>query len=173
MYNAYKQANVPLNKDQIIIFTKNIPQYVDYFMKIKKPDENSNARLKFNKYGDYIGHSTEPKPDIEIIPADLAIEDINFNFINYLNKIINKLKNNNINTYFIHPSYIEVGDLYPKYEQTDLILRNNLNCEFLSTPKDFMYTEEYFFDSSYHLTFDSRAIRTAQIIEKLEFLKNQ
>ena len=30
VYNAYQQANVPLNKDQIIIFTKNISQYVNY-----------------------------------------------------------------------------------------------------------------------------------------------
>ncbi len=84
------------------------------------------------------------------------------------------LQSKNIDVYYVFPNYIkseyEKNEKAIKQLEDDLL--NDLMIEIISTPEDFIFDDNLFFDSIYHLNKKGREIRTDKLIEVIKKNKN-
>ena len=73
------------------------------------------------------------------------------------------------NVLFMYPSYplSEFQHNQKSIEHLDMQFQHNLNCSILCSPKDFVFPDNDFFDTAYHLNELGKEKRTEIIIELL------
>ena len=126
------------------------------------------SRSSFNKYGDMVAHlNLKPKENL----ADKEV--FNYQYweeIKSINEFAKYVQKRNAKVYFMYPN-MTVGE-YNKnqkvIERLSSDIEKNMKVEKLNTPTSFVYPENLFFDTVYHLNKDGRAINTKKIIELMK-----
>lgn len=126
------------------------------------------SRKGFNHYGDVISHLDK------VSPAELNDKTL-FTYrywegIDELNKFYEEAKARGVHVFFTYPDYASSA-----FSENEKIinhlaadLKKNLEIEILNSPSDFVYPDDYFFDTIYHLNKLGREKRTASFIEILK-----
>lgn len=133
---------------------------------------NKNANLyssrAFNKYGDFVAH-------LNLLPYEVLNDKANFNYkywtgIDNLNKLYHFARSKNVAIYYVFPNYP-----LPEYEKNMNVLNrhfddlyHNLEMEILNEPLDFIYENEYFYNTVYHLNKEGREKRTQKLIDLIK-----
>ncbi|GHV78821.1 hypothetical protein AGMMS49944_06120 [Spirochaetia bacterium] len=125
------------------------------------------TRDGFNEYGDYIKHlETENQP----IPPAEPLGNINAKYLSAFFRIADSLAEQGIQVLISYPSYEEVS--YKNSEDTileiDAALRTKENITVISSPDNYCFPTEYFYNTVYHLNAKGREIRTTRLIEDLK-----
>ncbi|MDR3337875.1 MAG: hypothetical protein LBT16_11810 [Treponema sp.] len=139
----------------------------------RPPNPLAKSGDGFNEYGDYVKHlEIENQP----FPPLPPLEKINLQ---------NPMRFFRFTALFAERG-IKVLISYPSYEETafhnsaqfiaelDKALRAEKTIQVISTPEDYCFPTDYFYDSVYHLNAKGREIRTARLIRDLrEYLEQQ
>jgi len=91
-----------------------------------------------------------------------------------LNKFYQYANSKNINVFYIYPNYPlsefkKNGIVIAKHEND---LSENLKFGILNSPNDFVFEDNLFFDTVYHLNKKGRDIRTKKLVELIKKNKN-
>lgn len=129
------------------------------------------SRQGFNSQGDMIAHLDQPgEPDpsqhLKISGPSLVLIDPVTRRLNSFYQTANEI---NAKVYFMFPDFLD-EDYYDREQNfIDLynILKSKLDMPILGMPEDFLYSEEMFFDTFYHMNRTGRDLRTARIIQLL------
>lgn len=124
---------------------------------------------KFTIEGDNVTHLEMPSMhNFKSVPT-IEISDYSLN-IALINKFIQEVRNKGAEAYYMFPCYPETQYLLNKEAILDFEkqLRIGLNCIILNSPQTFLYPDDYFFDTVYHLNKKGRAVRTNQLCEILK-----
>ncbi len=135
-------------------------------------DEHTYRRSKFNKYGDYLGHlNVAPHLGIspQIVPEKLTDQarDIYVELRDYCVEKGAKL-------YIAFPPLmVEKGNGDKLREVTgklNSLYRDmeTLGIPMIGNPRDFVYPEEYFYDTIYHLNGSGREMKTREMIKAMK-----
>ena len=120
----------------------------------------------FNEYGDIRGERPNGnyKCTENIVPS--KIDDASIDRINALNEYINQ----NGATLLIAGYPILKCERTAKaseFNEFQRKLRSKVDCPVISDFRDYMYDDDYFWDSTYHLSTEGAQMRTTQLIEDL------
>jgi len=125
------------------------------------------SRDSFNRFGDNVAHLNLPVPgnqgaritDLSVLTPNPAIK-----FLNYSQEHI---KEKGARVFFMFPSIPETD--YKTAEKDFLFLQELLQTELdipiLGTIQDFVFPEDFFYDTIYHLNGVGRSYRTSRMIE--------
>jgi hypothetical protein len=170
---GYKMAEnfYPLNiKDEISsnIFNTRLRMKLPIKASIETLGQNYK-RSSFNKYGDHISHLNHLCVKSKLNDRKELIYSY-WKGIEAINEFYDYAKSNNIKVYFLYPCYPESE--YFKNEITinkyAKDLNNDLELEILNSPQDFIFTDDMFFDTIYHLNKCGRELRTKKTIDLLK-----
>lgn len=131
---------------------------------------NIYYRKAFNQYGDVISHlGIDKSPDKN---KDLYSDNkdaFNYSVVHFLNKFKEFVEKRNASVYFMYPPLPRY--IYEKNESLirdfQVKLRESLNIRILGKPTDFIFKNDYFFDTIYHLDTKGRNIRTKKVLDNL------
>jgi hypothetical protein len=131
------------------------------------------SRDAFNQYGDVISHLDQAPQDIthlELLPKGYAMIEIDGKVIDLLNQFAINANKKNAKVYFVHPcipekQYLENINAISTFQE---YLLQTSDFQILSTPTNYVYPQEYFFDTIYHLNSRGRLERTKRLIEDME-----
>jgi hypothetical protein len=142
--------------------------------KVMSLDVNTLYNRKgFNFSGDYINHLGKERP--WGLFFRYTLEDRPYNKeISILNQL-SKLQKKDIRVVYVFPSFADTE--YIKNEKAILSferqLRNGLLFPVIGSPRDFIYPENNFYDTAYHLTREGRKKRSETLVKLLQsFLPN-
>lgn len=153
------------NIKSLINFLASSNEYIFYhkFTKVRKPTEYS--RDWFNDDGDVTGHLALPQK--MQLTANLK-NDLNPAAAQYLCNFIKRNSGRGVTTVVVYPC------LQRTYYQNNITtiesisaLLNESGISMASTPQDFVYDDDLFFDTVYHLNAKGRELRTENIIQAL------
>ena len=133
-----------------------------------KGDESIYTRYNFDKFGDFEGHhGLEPAADLD---QRLKFEYRYWKGIERLNTFTAWAEKNNIAAYYLFTAYpkteFQKNRIVIKKFEDDL--RKNSQIKILGEPETFLFIEDYFFDTVYHLNKSGRKKRTTLFLELLE-----
>ena len=132
-----------------------------------KSQSSCYFRDKFNRYGDFVGH-------LGLAPQKFAKGGLSgigdhSEIIHALNEFASFAKVRGAKVCFIYPP-IAAGSFYAQksaYEDFQNQMTNKLNTPILSEPEDFVFTDNLFFDTHYHLNREGRQMRTEKLVRHL------
>lgn len=122
-----------------------------------------------NEYGDIvIHHNYYSQPELDVSKSRIGNE-INMKFIDDLENIINSYESENIRVLLTFPPISK--EYYLNNRESIYLIYNNLSLinkiNIISNPYHFVFENEFFFDTHYHLSFEGSKIRTMRLIEDL------
>jgi len=138
-----------------------------FFARFRPSNPTAYSRYKFNEYGDYIGHlELEPVP----IETRRPITAINQSFLAAFFRIVSRFHAQGITVLLSYPSYDASSfDASRDFiHELDAVFRQNQDMTVISTPEDYRFDREYFYDTAYHLNKTGRDIRTRRLAADLE-----
>ncbi len=146
------------------LISRVITDIIYHFTNKATPERYS--RIKFNEYGDYIGHwqfkhHLISAPPITSSFSPKVIEDIK--------GIILQLEHKGVKIYLMPPCYH--ANNYSLDSQRILSIQKELQKQgipFLSNPERYVFNDSLFYDTQYHLTKEGGLIRTQRLIEDLK-----
>jgi hypothetical protein len=133
----------------------------------RPPNPLAYSRDGFNEYGDYIKHlETENQP---ITPAQ-SLEGINQKYLSAFFRIADSLAEQGIQVLVSYPSYEETSfqNSVDTIHEIDAALKAKDTITVISSPKNYCFPIEYFYDTTYHLNEKGREIRTTRLIQDLK-----
>ncbi len=168
--SAFEQIELPW-----VVFLKSLKEKVKRIQmtviegkeKVKLKDVNTlYIRTGFNNFGDYVNHLGKERPwslffryPLEDRPYDEEIHILNQ---------LSELQKKGVKVVYVFPAYDEIE--FKKYEKAILSfekqLKTGLKFPVIGSPTDFIYPEEYFYDTVYHLAEEGRKKR----LERLKVL---
>jgi hypothetical protein len=131
------------------------------------PNPLAYARDGFNEYGDYIKHlETENQP----INPSPPIGKINEKYLSSFFQLADYLTDQGIRIIISYPSYEETSfqNSAAVIHKLDAAFRVKQNITVISSPDDYCFPTDYFYDSVYHLNAKGREIRTEKLIRDLK-----
>lgn len=136
------------------------------------PDTNPvYNRHSFNQYGDVVSHKDRKglNPDSIYVKPLPPMRDFNRKTLDDLNAIEDKARDVKAHAYFMFPSYIDRSYAInvAAIDSLSKKLRGGMSIPIVGTPRDFIYPKQDFFDTRYHLTWDTRPARTEKMIQLL------
>lgn len=139
------------------------------FGKRRLDNDTIYLRKLFSENGDLISDlSMAPPPNFKNTPPWPSMDCEND--INLLNNFYDFAKSKNASVYFLYTCFPITG--YKKNESTIKYLQNQytekLKIPILNTPKTFLYPDDYFFDTMYHLKEKGKKMRTETMIQILK-----
>ncbi len=153
-------------------FKNNINEIIENWGKTKEthnlhPDD-VYSRPSFNQHGDVVGHlkkliSTELKSK----ETFTIHEYININNLNRLYEYALKKK---VRILFMYPAYPskEFQKNEAAIRDLSIQLKEHLKIPIINTPEDFVFPEEFFFDTVYHLNAKGKKAITMKLISLLK-----
>jgi len=131
------------------------------------PMEEMYSRDNFNEFGDFEGHHDEPKPDE--LDQRLEYTYRYWEGIRELNRFHNRMAPANIHLYYFFPAYpiTEFEKNRDVLERFAEDLSRDLKIPQPIDPEAFLFDEEFFFDTTFHLTKEGRELRTEILIERM------
>ncbi|GHV43648.1 hypothetical protein AGMMS49546_25860 [Spirochaetia bacterium] len=152
------------------------PSYLDFFIYAKNkllsfiprpPHPLAYTRDGFNEYGDYVKHlEQENQP---ITPAE-TIGEINTQYLSSFFKLADYLTGQGIRVIITYPSYATTTfqNSATVIHKLDAAFRAKQNISVISSPDDYCFPVDYFYDTTYHLNAKGRKIRTERLIQDLK-----
>lgn len=131
-------------------------------------EANVYSRSSFNEYGDVVAHlNLKPKEKL----SDKEVFSYQYwEGIRPINEFAKYVQKRNAKVYFMYPN-MTVGE-YNKnqkvIERLSSDIEKNMKVEKLNQPDSFVFPENLFFDTVYHLNKDGRALKTKKIIELMK-----
>lgn len=141
------------------------------------PDVRYNS-ANINEYGDYSGERKEnvmaywydKNTPINLTPDMLG--DGFSEFADYLNGYITRLKLKGAEVYFsfcpMNEMALTVGTTAESKAALVELLKESINCEFISDIDDYILEAGYFFDTNFHLNDAGVKVRTARLAKDLK-----
>lgn len=130
--------------------------------------KNIYSNSEFNEYGDMMAHYGMPpsheRVKVEIIPSDIPDKNIEI-----LKKFLKKCNEVGARVFLIHPPTHEafvwkneenIGKLFNKLSINEIV--------YVSEIKEFIYKDEDFVDTKYHLNINAKNINTEKIIKAIK-----
>lgn len=123
----------------------------------------------FNQYGDVISHLNMKKRK-NLKGKKYKLQYRYWEIIEQLNLLNKYVIKNDSKILYLFPTYAKSAFLANK----DVILKleadllNNMNIEIINQPHDSSFSDEYYFDTVYHLNNNGRKQRTMQLIKILQ-----
>lgn len=128
-------------------------------------------RHSFNQYGDAVSHLDKKglNPDSIFVKPLPPLKDFNRRTLEDLNSIASKAKEEQAHAYFLFPSYIDRSYVInvAAIDSLKRKLAGGMDMPIVGTPKDFVMSGRYFFDTRYHLNREGRDLRTLKMIDVL------
>lgn len=162
---AYYQFN-PLE-----LFEARYEKFKKYFEKQDFKTDSVFNRKKFNKYGDNIGHLN--KPSLLKLIDRKPIEPIEIsNSLSILKDFYSNSKAKNVKVFIAYPSY-PISEFLGKNKERILELNQKLKEDLpeiplINTPNSYVFTDDNFYDTIYHLNAKGRDKRTLLFIDDLK-----
>jgi hypothetical protein len=125
------------------------------------------TRDGFNEYGDYVKHlEQENRP---ITPKE-PIGEINTQYLSSFFKLADQLTDQGIRIIITYPGYEETSfrNSADIIHELDTIFRAKQNISVISSPDDYCFPMDFFYDTTYHLNARGRDIRTSLLIRDLK-----
>ncbi|WP_102408707.1 hypothetical protein [Parabacteroides bouchesdurhonensis] len=123
-------------------------------------------RIKFNQYGDYVGHWEFGH---HTIPSSSSLDFFDSKVIEEIKETLLLLKHKGITTYIIPPCY-----RIQNYQQDSIVINSiqqilqKKEIPFYTNPKRYVFDDSLFYDTKYHLTKEGGLKRTLLLIEDLK-----
>ena len=133
-----------------------------------KAHQSVYSRSYFNKFGDFEGHHRLESPtDLD---QRLKFEYRFWEGIESLNSFTDWATKYKIKAYYVFPAYPKTEfkknkKAIKKFEED---LSKYLDLQILGEPESFLFSEDYFFDTVYHLNKEGRGKRTDRLLELIE-----
>lgn len=162
---AYYQFN-PLE-----LFEARYEKFKKYFEEQDFKTDSVFNRKKFNKYGDNIGHLN--KPSLLKLIDRKPIEPIEIsNSLSILKDFYSNCKAKNVKVFIAYPSY-PTSEFLGKNKERILELNQKLKEDLpeiplINTPNRYVFTDDNFYDTIYHLNAKGRYKRTLLFIDDLK-----
>lgn len=128
------------------------------------------SRVNFNEYGDMIGHlRLEHEPFDHDVGNNSYVCDIDNSKIEIISDFVNYMKNTGVNTYISFPviSYTE----YNNNKECNDKIANIINSKFkqitISSKDMYIFNDNLFFNTDYHVDNIGRKMRTEYLINDL------
>ncbi len=136
----------------------------------KKNKEQIYTRKAFNEFGDVISHLSAPIHTITT-EGKLQVDEKNIKYsIDFLNEFYLYCRNHKVKLYFIYPCLMEKSYNENVNEINKIV--NNVNekihIPIIGKPEDFIFNEDFFFDTPYHLNAEGRIIRTKILLKAIQ-----
>jgi hypothetical protein len=125
------------------------------------------SRDGFNEYGDYVKHlAVENQPFVSFENAGI----INTAYLKKFFRLVDNFTKRGITVMLSYPCYEEQSfrNSAALIQELNMLFRAKENLLVISTPESYCYPAEYFYDTSYHLNREGRAVRTGQLIRDLQ-----
>ncbi|MDR0552239.1 MAG: hypothetical protein LBG72_09565, partial [Spirochaetaceae bacterium] len=129
------------------------------------------TRDGFNEYGDYVKHLTmKPfsfSPDKNI--GSLNTSSPNQSYLKYFYKFIDDFTARGLTVVLSYPCYEEQSyrNSAALIQELDKAFRAKENLLVISRPQDYCFPASLFFDTTYHLNAEGRALRTERLLNDL------
>jgi hypothetical protein len=151
-------------------WTKKLEHVQSIILNDKTISDNSiYKRSNFNVLGDFIGHLNLPSRTELKDKTIYSQEDYSF-YINLLNDFYFFAKNKGARVYFTYPPFpaTEYRKSKSGLKFLQLQFKDKLKIPTLTTPENFIFKDEDFFDTVYHLNKEGREKRTDKLIKVLK-----
>ncbi|MCX6241603.1 MAG: hypothetical protein NTX43_07360 [Bacteroidetes bacterium] len=166
---AYPLAEAKLRLKQFVEALQRVAQFNTGWV------EEIYRRDGFNSYGDVISHLEKPTP--KVLGRRFKIEATDYSYyIGLINEFAAYARSRGATLYYLYPDYprSEFKKYFPEIISYDQQMRQSLNIPILNKVDTFIYDDEYFFDTVYHLNKQGREMRTNQLISiLLEYIRNR
>jgi hypothetical protein len=133
---------------------------------IRPTNSLTQTRDGFNEYGDYVKHlGAEAIPFTPAIP----LGPLNPLYLARFFQFVASFEARGIRVVITYPSYEEVS-FYKDVDgirELDAVLRARESLTIISTPDDYRFPTNFFYDTRYHLNANGRAIRTKRLLRDL------
>jgi hypothetical protein len=140
-----------------------------FFAAIVNPNEKVYKRNAFSEEGDVLAHLDQPQATHLMNMGKMIFRDYSEE-ITILNAFIADANQKGAEVFYTFPAYIE-----SEYKLNKLVLnqyenqfKNQLKCPIINTPETFVFPNEDFFDTAYHLNKNGRKKRTELMIKILK-----
>lgn len=153
------------------LFEARYVKFKKYFEEQELKTDAVFNRKMFNKYGDNIGHLNKPSLQklIDRQPIGLIETDDSFDILKNFFELCNA---ENVRVYITYPSYPSsefVGKNKERILQLHAKIKEELpQIKLLNTPDRYVFTDDFFYDTIYHLNAKGREKRTLLFIEDLK-----
>ncbi|AEF84214.1 hypothetical protein TREPR_0358 [Treponema primitia ZAS-2] len=126
----------------------------------------SYSRDGFNEYGDYIKHLELENQPFESLSVS---GKINASYLSAFYRIVDSFKKQGIQVFITYPSYEEISFQYSidMINELDMALQEERAMTVISSPEDYCFPTNYFYDTAYHLNSKGREIRTARLVQDI------
>jgi hypothetical protein len=124
------------------------------------------TRDGFNEYGDYIKHlGVENQP----FTPEPPLEPLNPQYLARFFQLVASFTGRGVRVILTYPSYEEVSfyNIVDGIRELDTVLRARENLTVVSTPDDYCFPTNFFYDTTYHLNAQGRAVRTERLLHDL------
>ncbi len=174
-----KPSNLKLiSLQQLASISEFIPQFsfnrIKSFIynKVKNSKQNINSKKNYtefsiNKFGDHYTHWDDKGVDLKFYNFN---GEVNTEVIEFLNSINDQIENKGAKLIMSFPSLCK--STYEKNEKTIIAIERTLkkyaNFKILDTPKDHVYNDNLFYDTSYHLKGEGVMIRSKKLSFELK-----
>jgi hypothetical protein len=162
---AYYQRDL---QSDLSVLVANQQKLVRALFSRTAPADLVYARAAFTERGDDIAHLTAPRP--ATLRDRGRLEAGRWEGVAALNDFADAARRQNVRVFFVYPSYpdSEYAKNRDLIAAIDRDLRENVRIELLGTPRDFVYPDDEFFDTVYHLAGPGRRQRTDELIRLLQ-----
>ncbi len=129
--------------------------------------EKNYTEFSINKFGDHYTHWDDKSKDLKFYNFNGVV---NVAVIEFLNSINSQIKRKGAKFFISFPSLC--SSTYKKNKKTIIAIEKKLkkygDFKILDTPKDHVYEDELFYDTSYHLNGDGVTIRSKKLASELK-----
>jgi len=134
----------------------------------QNPLETVYSKKSFNTYGDVVAHLNIELPTS--LNNEIKMQYHYWEGIKLINDFHKKMNKRNVKVMYLYPviasKEFEINKEEIKLLNEDLI--KDLNIKILGNLEDFVYKDDYFFDTVYHLNKEGRMRRSIAIIKLLK-----
>jgi len=162
---------------QMINLVENLPEHARFKLARmlqtigrSTPDDCVYCPRAFNEYGDNVAHLDRPSKDVakmEFLRS--TSQGVDTEAIEVVNEFARQAAERGASVVMMFPCVPRPHfDLRREaIERLHAKLREDLRVPMLSTPADYVYPVEYFYDWVYHLNRTGRELRTSRVIDQL------
>ena len=165
-----KNLNVKQRKNIFLEFPKFIKwKIISIIQRILKRKGEVYSKGAFNEYGDVIAHLNLESKDISKKSILNNCKKINYESFKYLSNFVKYAENNDTKVYLSFPCIPQTQYMKSinKIEEIYEIFQEN-KFNIISTPNQYVFPDNFFFDTVYHLNKKGRNIRTEIIIKDIK-----
>lgn len=124
------------------------------------------GRRAFNEHGDVVVHWRQPG---EPFPTHVVKGTVDLDAVAFLNSFVDFLESKKARAFFLYPCFSSTsfGASQGFIQSLDRTLHDSLLFPILSTPDRYVFSDNLFFNTSYHLNKAGVDLRTGRVIEDL------